>query len=278
MVRSRSMLGRARLLALGVTAIATATAIVVGACGVEVVGKADGGVARGPDGAPLDPPGTLPLDGGVIPPRRDGCGAIEGRGPTMVRIDTDAAGVDGGFCIDSTEVTVGQYIDFLDASASGDAPPNDAGCATPTGYDGGGSAQHPARMVTWCDAVVFCAWAGKRLCTRSAAGEWAIACSENGRLSFSDGEGGAGCNINSVRPTPEPVPFDGGSCQGGYAGVFDLTGNLSEWVGEVCGAGDACEYRGGGWSSSLGDTCQAGYSSADTKNRGYPEVGIRCCN
>ncbi len=76
-------------------------------------------------------------------------------GPRMVRV--------GGFCIDATEVTLGDYSDFLTSTGDGgkvDLQP--AVCAANTSFvpgcawpPGALSVREPVRCVSWCDASSF---------------------------------------------------------------------------------------------------------------------------
>jgi formylglycine-generating enzyme required for sulfatase activity len=105
----------------------------------------------------------------------------------------------GGFCIDSTEVTLGQYTTFL-AAKNGDTSGQPPKCLWNTSYTPQ-SAWPPSptaptdqamRGVDWCDAYMYCAWAGKRLCgnadggssdpnsvSNPAVSQWFKACSHN---------------------------------------------------------------------------------------------------
>lgn len=86
--------------------------------------------------------------------------------PTGVRVHAEA----GTWCVDSSEVTRAQYAVFV---ASADLPqpsfcawnnsyvPNDHWTDSP--HDG-----RPVTRVDWCDAYMYCAWAGKRLCGEHA--------------------------------------------------------------------------------------------------------------
>src|SRR5258708_37508752 len=87
-------------------------------------------------------------------------------GPTMVNI--------GSFCIDSTEVTADQYMQFLTAKG-GDVSGQPLACASwnrsfvPVGWPSGAGAQ-AVSGVNWCMAFMYCAWAGKRLCGSPSGG------------------------------------------------------------------------------------------------------------
>jgi len=104
-------------------------------------------------------------------------------------------------------------------------------------------------MVTWFEAAQICASEGKRLCRRA---EWEHACrGEEGRLYSSSDDpelfGGQpfgrrfcntpGSEFVGLNPDPETDRAPSGSffnCASS-AGVYDLTGNLSEWVGNIDG-------------------------------------------
>ena len=108
----------------------------------------------------------------------------------------------------------------------------------------------PAVMVNWFEAKATCELEGKRLCTSS---EWTLACEGEEILPFPYGyvRDTTMCNIDQPRPVPEPDfeafshprrisaevsrldlrTVSGGKpfCVSPY-GVFDLTGNVDEWV------------------------------------------------
>ena len=110
--------------------------------------------------APPDAPPDLPppVDTAVPCPPSTG-------GPALVRAGT--------FCVDSTEVTNEQYMAFLTAKG-GDVGGQPGACKWNSSYVPGdegvswpyiaGRASYPIVNVDWCDAFMFCNWAGKRLC------------------------------------------------------------------------------------------------------------------
>ena len=175
-------------------------------------------------------------DGGLL-----GGGGCPGRaGPTMVAVPGS------NYCIDSTEVTFKDYRAFL-AAADASAPQH-PGCGWNTSFEvmsevAGEPDNRPVRGVDWCDAVAYCQWAGKRLCGRIGGGsaplddladpavsQWYRACSMAGaRLypyggSFTPGQYNGGTDSGVTEPV-----HDRATCEGGYAGVFDLSGNAREW-------------------------------------------------
>lgn len=124
-----------------------------------------------------------------------------------------------GFSIDTYEVTNKQYKKFVDVT----------GYKHPLTWVGGiypdGTDNHPVADVTWFDAYAFCVWAGKRLPTEE---EWEKAArGPNGNVyPWGNDYDEAKSNVN--QETTAPV----GSYKGdrSYYGVYDMGGNLMEWV------------------------------------------------
>jgi formylglycine-generating enzyme len=235
-------------------------------------------------------------------------------GAILVEIPKPGGGI---FCIDRSEVTNSDYAAFLatkpstlvqssECSANVDfAPASDATSCTQ--YDPLNKPKVPVACVNWCDAKAYCAWAGKRLCGKIGGGanapadfanasksEWFTACSHAGALKFPygasgdiyDGSACVGADHGSLRPSAVPTA----SCQGGYDGVFDMSGNVSEWENSCAastGLSDQCSYRGGSYLDlDTGTTpsllCNSGTSTtpkAVTKARSTrdKEIGFRCC-
>ncbi len=205
-------------------------------------------------------------------------------GPLMKRI--------GGYCIDTTEVTNAQYMEFLVATDGGAAGPAAPGCEqavdrTPTerwpprSFD-----IYPVMGTSWCDAHAYCAFAGKRLCgsrsggtlsasdtSNAAVSEWYRACTKNGTRTYPYGDE----LIPEECATSDLVRFVGQACEGGYAGIFDMVGNAEEWIDSCAAAGgskDTCMTQGGGTPDPRGD-CKTVH--AYLRAGKYPTVGIRCC-
>jgi len=72
-------------------------------------------------------------------------------------------------------------------------------------------------------------------------------------------------------------------CEGGYAGLYDMSGNVEEWV-DACdkntGSGDSCASAGA--SAYLGGLTAAEITCADSfyntpRNTRYVMLGFRCC-
>jgi formylglycine-generating enzyme required for sulfatase activity len=160
-----------------------------------------------------------------------------------------------------------------------------------------GAARRPAVQVTWAGADAFCRAQGGRLPTEA---EWERAARAGDGRTFPWGEAVPACATSVFGRT------DGGACgalgQGaaevGSAvedrtpeGVFDLGGNVSEWVQDgfverypACDgecrdpvAADAALHvvRGGNWSLSAESTRAAGRSRAPTGTMAG-NIGFRC--
>ncbi len=218
-------------------------------------------------------------------------GACAGEGgPGAIRVEFDG----GTFCIDSTEVTNQDYAAFLTAKGSDTSgqPPE---CAGNTTYVPSGACvtfgwpvpqsqlDDPVACVDWCDALAFCSWAGKRLCAPRvdalvARNEWYIACSRDGTRVYPYGnEYDAGACNGAGTATVAVRSLSG--CVGGYDGLFDMSGNVSEWVDSCDDAGN-CFHGGGGYETTstppeVALACDGG--SFIGRMAIFTDVGFRCC-
>jgi formylglycine-generating enzyme required for sulfatase activity len=208
----------------------------------------------------------------------------------MIRIDPSGL---PSFCIDSTEVTEAQYHAFLDTAPNPSQQPSL--CAWNTTFIPPdvtfSNPNHPIVRVDWCDALAFCTWAGKRLCGNVADGgplavadavdplkdEWMIACSRLGTrdypygLTYQD----AACNDWSADAGAAVDVGSSPKCEGGYAGLFDMGGNVTEWDNacDNTASGRNCANRGGSWVAE--GHCH--YASADDWTGPSTDWGMRCC-
>jgi hypothetical protein len=220
----------------------------------------------------------------------EGEGQCAGGGPALVSVG-------GAFFVDATEVTVAQYRRFLEEK-NGDMSGQIPACSWNQSYFEEVAFEpddEPIRMVDWCDANAFCTWAHKRLCGRVSGGpitiedlddetenEWYLACGgPNGNLEPNDA---MECNLSDGFRGVAPVATYPG-CEGYYPGVFDMLGNVWEWI-DSCqgdtGPDDVCAPMGG---STIDGTDAFCFYYSDTLTGTEPwrrddkilYAGIRCC-
>jgi formylglycine-generating enzyme required for sulfatase activity len=217
-----------------------------------------------------------------------------------------------GYCIDSTEVTRAQYHAWLDTNppAAGQTSActgnttftPEASCMARPDVCQTGCDNHPQVCVDWCDAYAYCQAVGKRLCGKIGGGpnveglytwidaslsQWYNACSSHGTQGYTCGNvyqsgtcNGPEYGANMTVPVGT-LP----GCQSrvsGYGGVYDLSGNVSEWE-DSCGERGGCRVRGGDFSSGNNLSCDVDtlfYSdSVDDSRRSVTwYVGFRCCS
>jgi formylglycine-generating enzyme required for sulfatase activity len=182
------------------------------------------------------------------------------------------------FDLSATEVTVAQYRACIGAGACV-ADAVDSGC----NYGNDDKQTHPVNCVTHVGATQFCAWAGGRLCSQS---EWLAACRGIDNRAFPYGEifDLGTCNANSTEERPEGRPTgtwpvgSHPSCQGGLAGLYDMAGNVAEWIADC--KGTYCKFRGGSHMSnppvSYFTAC-TGVCSGNQETLKSGAVGFRCC-
>ncbi len=219
-------------------------------------------------------------------------GACIVRGPTMVQADT--------FYIDSTEVTVAQYQEFLDAPKDDLLPPSE--CDWNDSYEPAmgetvSGQNYPMTWVDWCDAYMYCQWADKHLCGKIGGGalpttdaldisqsQWYRGCGGPNEASHPVIGGVTAPDCNDDGGGVEPA---GSTCEGSYPGLYDMQGNANEWI-DSCGTGidpanpedDDCLLLGGSYTGVTGGFCSETTDATDgaTRNARAAPWGFRCCN
>ena len=146
--------------------------------------------------------------------------------------------------------------------------------------------QVPRVDIRWTEAAEECSRAKKRLCREA---EWTLACEGESMLPYPYGlsrESNA-CNIDATLPAPAAgarehwrSPVDQREPSGKRKtcvspfGVFDMTGNVDEWVDGKAN-GHPSSSMGGYWGP-VRNRCRAVTRAHDEKFAFY-QTGFRCC-
>ncbi len=214
------------------------------------------------------------------------------------------------YAIDSTEVTWGQYKDWLDA---GQAPAQNPECSWNTSFKPdctfpATEPDFPVVCVDWCDAYAYCKAVGKRLCGKIGGGpngfgdsfdalndQWDNACTSatahcypyggSNLMGQTDGYELKACNGYHAQENATTAVGSYSTCQSsvaGYSGVYDLSGNAAEWQ-DVCqfpddGPDDRCNLRGGSFDDTQLRLSCRGIDDTKVRNHASVFVGFRCCS
>ncbi len=196
---------------------------------------------------------------------------MQDTGPAWVHWPDDAR------AITATEVTVAQYRACVEAGACDPAHHKDCNITDRARPD------HPMNCVDYFGAEQYCAYVGGRLCTEV---EWLEACrgTEDRAFPYGDTFDPQACNahsstgeIDSHPPSSAPVASHP-ACEGGFTGLYDMAGNVFEWLADC--QGTYCKFRGGGYRTNeplerftgCGGACAGNQNSLQSGT-----VGIRCC-
>jgi formylglycine-generating enzyme required for sulfatase activity len=231
------------------------------------------GAAQRPVPAPRDTTMAL-ISAGEFVMGREGTG--DDSPPHTVRLSA--------FYLDRYEVTNAEYEAFCKATER-ELPEFWGGDVLRSGP---GYPDHPVVLVSWRDAADYAAWRGKRLPTEA---EWE--CAARGGLAGMQYVGGNTLDSSKVNFTRSgrkgSVPV-GSFAPNGY-GLYDMAGNVQEWVADRYDAGYYLNspvadppgpakgrhrvIRGGGWFTGPG--CMGvGYRIALPSNWVDFNVGFRC--
>ena len=141
---------------------------------------------------------------------------------------------------------------------------------------------YPINCIDHDGAIALCTYLGGRLCNNK---EWLAACrgTENRAFPYGAEYQPSRCHVGSYAS-----PGPGGrttvaagmiaECQGGLPGLFDMSGNVSEWVADC--KEDYCKFRGAAYVGNepvehfagCGEVC-----SGNDKSLRSGTVGVRCC-
>lgn len=217
-------------------------------------------------------------------------GCAKPRGSAMATVTAGTT----TYCIDVTEVTVGQFAEFLAApGAPFDAPAfcADLALSRPAPDTNPDVKDLPVRAVQWCFAHAYCRWAGKRLCgaigkagsydvPTDGRSEWTFACQNGATVT----KYSYGTSYDPAACTTSGAPVRVGSakaCHGTkppFDAVYDLLGNVAELDNGVgflaSGAPSSVHGRGGSYADGdLGCAAAGDFAFGS----GLPQVGFRCC-
>lgn len=169
-------------------------------------------------------PVTVPASDSASPPSADGMVDI----PSGTYVVGSPAGDEyhsapkeillGGFWIDQYQTTYNQYAQFLTATNG-------------QSQEILGAGNQPVRGVTWDQAVAYCSWANKRLPTEA---EWEAAgrgSGPNPQLYPWGEDPTAGGQVLNL-PTEDAYEVGSMPFNQSPFGVYDMVGNVWEWVGE----------------------------------------------
>ncbi len=143
--------------------------------------------------------------------REDNEGSI-----ARVRVDT--------FYMDTHEVTNALYTECVDAGV----------CERPFPYREFRRPQQPVVAMHWRDADAYCRWRSKRLPTEA---EWERAARGPNNTIYPWGDEATSCVQANVRDNRghgcgTEVTHEVGSLPAGHWGLFDMAGNVDEWVAD----------------------------------------------
>jgi formylglycine-generating enzyme required for sulfatase activity len=187
------------------------------------------------------------------------------------------------FWLGQTEVTVGAYKHF--AAATGRQMP-----AEPVFFrerrlnPGRGDEAMPIVDVTWDDAQAYCSWAGGRLPTEA---EWEYAA----RAGSTEARYGSHDEVAWYSANSGEHPHPVGVKRANGFGLFDMLGNVWEWVNDWYGenyyqnspsqnpsgptSGTPRVLRGGSWVSNPSLVC-ASFRDGLDPGYWYSDFGFRC--
>ncbi|MCB9475599.1 MAG: SUMF1/EgtB/PvdO family nonheme iron enzyme [Deltaproteobacteria bacterium] len=162
-----------------------------------------------------------------------------------------------------------------DVADRGEARPVEAFCIDRYEYPNERMAL-PRAKVNYIEAVELCRKAGKRLCRED---EWELACAGPAARAYSYGveKEPWRCNTDGVETGSDEFLAASGShpgCRNAY-GVYDLNGNLSEWVDKRVNGNGAVVRGGTMWRAEYGQSCYSRHRHGTTER--WVDDGFRCC-
>jgi hypothetical protein len=213
-----------------------------------------------------------------------------------------------GTCIDFAEVSNMSYYNFISANVSVNMQPSYCqwnATFTPSSawpYTIGEN-DFPIRYVDWCDALAYCTWMSRRLCSSVAANmsgpvghgavefttdfkdeskdEWMNACDDaNASQAYPYGSSYSSTACNGANTTGSLASSDDQhTCVGGVTGLYHMSGNVEEWENScdgTTGMTDNCHARGGNYQSDV-TALRCDGQGAYPRSTTAITLGFRCC-
>jgi serine/threonine protein kinase len=241
--------------------------------------------AAAPTATPTSPPpptAVAPQNTILIPPGTFLMGSAAGM-PNEAPEHTVSI---SAFFIDKFEVSNADYRQCV--AAGGCTPAATVDAFTYAGYrDDPAFNDYPVISVTWNQAQAYCRWAGKRLPTEA---EWEYAARGSDNFIWSWGNNFDPALSAASAPDTQPV----NSYPGGVSpfGLFNMTGNVNEWVQDVydagfyavspaenpvnAGSGENRVYRGGSFDNTDGSFYTTSRRYDKPATYADVDVGFRC--
>jgi serine/threonine-protein kinase PpkA len=196
--------------------------------------------------------------------------AVKDNGPAMVLIQTPS-GASKGLAVMREEVTRGEYERFARATNRAASVCKNALAAAFVGkvdWQSPGfkqSADHPVVCVSHSDASAYAQWLSQR------SGQKLRLPTSNEWRNLVNYRAGSGCQAGVIACGAKGTA-SGSSTPANPYGVYDLQGNVSEWLSDGGGSG---RYPAAGLSWRDTPTNSANKTTKQNANRGYDDVGFR---
>jgi hypothetical protein len=195
----------------------------------------------------VDADGDVDGDGDIDDDYEFGC---EVTGENICRIRPEMVRIpEGGFCIDRYEAS--RSVGDIARSIPGELP---------------------WVNISYEAAQQACSKTNKRLCKTT---EWQTACQGPIKTTYpySNDYSATACNgAENDAGMLETGSLD--TCEGGFDCIFDMSGNVDEWVEGDC-PGSSCQVLGGTYHAQQSNLrCNSLFS---TSSDGDEDIGFRCC-
>eukprot|EP01095_Lingulamoeba_sp_RSL-Kostka_P002952 TRINITY_DN13855_c0_g1_i1.p1 TRINITY_DN13855_c0_g1~~TRINITY_DN13855_c0_g1_i1.p1 ORF type:complete len:279 (+),score=104.39 TRINITY_DN13855_c0_g1_i1:57-893(+) len=179
------------------------------------------------------------------------------------------------FYITETEITVRQFKDCLDVKACSykNINPNSGSFAEKLD-------DFPLNYISYFGAEEICSYIGGYICTQD---EWNNACSGTDNRPYPYGKtfNKGHCNIGNYDDDADIEPVKARpDCEGGLEGLFDMGGNLSEWINEPNDPEDNYrKFKSAAYAQGSNINKKVCYSHCAGNQREFksPFIGARCC-